>query len=76
MTDKEIQEFMEHASSTNEILKSISALSEKMDQNQTHADEKEKQRFLITTIIAALSFIAGAVAAVAAILALIESHPF
>ncbi len=69
--DKLAQELGPYASNTNTILRAISDLSKKMDDTQKESEKKEKFRFSLTITIAVLSFLAGAVAAVAGVLALI-----
>lgn len=69
--DKLAQELGPYASNTNTILRAINDLSKKMDETQKESEKKEKFRFSLTITIAVLSFLAGAVAAVAGVLALI-----
>lgn len=69
--DKLAQELGPYASNTNTILRAINDLSKKMDDTQKESEKKEKFRFSLTITIAVLSFLAGAVAAVAGVLALI-----
>ena len=71
MDQKDIDDLVQHVDSTAEILRSLSSLSSKMDESQKKADHKERRRFLVTTVIALLSFMAGVVAAVCSILALL-----
>ncbi len=69
--DKLAQELGPYTSNTNTILRAINDLSKKMDDTQKESEKKEKFRFSLTITIAVLSFLAGAVAAVAGVLALI-----
>lgn len=69
--DKLAQELGPYASNTNTILRAINDLSKKMDDAQKESEKKEKFRFSLTITISVLSFLAGAVAAVAGVLALI-----
>lgn len=69
--DKLAQELGPYASNTNTILRAINDLSKKMDDTQKESEKKEKFRFSLTITIAVLSFLSGAVAAVAGVLALI-----
>ena len=69
--DKLAQELGPYASNTNTILRAINDLSKKMDDTQKESEKKEKLRFSLTITISVLSFLAGAVAAVAGVLALI-----
>lgn len=69
--DKLAQELGPYASNTNTILRAINDLSKKMDDTQKESEKKEKFRFSLTITIAVLSFLAGAVAAVVGVLALI-----
>jgi hypothetical protein len=69
--DKLAQELGPYASNTNTILRAINDLSKKMDDTQKESEKKEKFRFSLTITISVLSFLAGAVAAVAGVLALI-----
>lgn len=69
--DKLAQELGPYVSNTNTILRAINDLSKKMDDTQKESEKKEKFRFSLTITIAVLSFLAGAVAAVAGVLALI-----
>ena len=69
--DKLAQELGPYVSNTNTILRAINDLSKKMDDTQKESEKKEKFRFSLTITIAVLSFLAGAVPAVAGVLALI-----
>lgn len=69
--DKLAQELGPYTSNTNTILRAINDLSKKMDDTQKESEKKEKFRFSLTITIAVLSFLAGAVAAVVGVLALI-----
>lgn len=69
--DKLAQELGPYASNTNTILRAINDLSKKMDDTQKESEKKEKFRFSLTITISVLSFLSGAVAAVAGVLALI-----
>lgn len=69
--DKLAQELEPYASNTSTILRAINDLSKKMDDTQKESEKKEKFRFSLTITVAVLSFLAGAVAAVAGVLALI-----
>lgn len=69
--DKLAQELGPYASNTNTILRAINDLSKKIDDTQKESEKKEKFRFSLTITISVLSFLAGAVAAVAGVLALI-----
>lgn len=69
--NKLAQELEPYASNTSTILRAINDLSKKMDDTQKKSEKKEKFRFSLTITVAVLSFLAGAVAAVAGVLALI-----
>lgn len=67
----DLPRLMEHADNTSEILSAVSSLPQKIDSMQEASERTERRRFLITTVIAVLSFIAGAIAAAASIFALL-----
>ena len=67
--DKLAQELGPYVSNTNTILRAINDLSKKMDDTQKESEKKEKFRFSLTITIAVLSFLAGAVAGVLALIA-------
>ena len=69
--NKLAQELEPYASNTSTILRAINDLSKKMDDTQKESEKKEKFRFSLTITVAVLSFLAGAVAAVVGVLALI-----
>lgn len=60
-----------YLSNTNRILDAINDLSQKMDDTQKESEKKERLRFSVTITVAVLSFLAGVVAAIAGVFALI-----
>ena len=74
--DKLAQELGPYAINTNTILRAINDLSKKMDKAEAEAKKKEKsdfRRFVISSILGALTLISGIVAAAAAVLAVLPN---
>lgn len=65
------EDLYRYASNTNCILQAINDLSQKMDDAQKESEQKERFRFAVTITVAVLSFLAGVVAAIAGVFALI-----
>lgn len=72
--DKLAKELDPYASNTGTILRAINDLSAKMDKAEAEEKEKEKsdrRRFIFSSVLGLLTLIAGIVAAVAGVLAVL-----